>query len=67
MYLYQIKDMAAVFWFLILIIFAKYTFNIKVILFVLSFACIIDVIFSITNIGRYYIDIDWRNIQSSIS
>lgn len=59
MYLYQIKDFSAVFWFIILIIFAKYTFNLKVIIFVLSFACIIDAIFSITNIGRYYVDINW--------
>ena len=60
MYLYQIKDFMAIIWFIILIIFAKYTNNLKVILFVLSFACIIDALFSVTNIGQYYVDINWK-------
>ena len=62
MYLYQIKDFMAIIWFVFLIIFAKYTNNLKIILFVLSFACIIDAVFSITNIGQYYVDINWDSL-----
>ena len=59
MYLYQIKDGLAIFWFIILIIFARYTFNIKIIIFALTFACIFDALFTATNIGQYYVDINW--------
>ena len=52
----------AIIWFVFLIIFAKYTNNLKIILFVLSFACIIDAVFSITNIGQYYVDINWDSL-----
>jgi hypothetical protein len=57
MQLHQLKDISAIFWFILLLFFVKYCFNIKVLLFVLAIGCIVDTIFGLTRLGDYKIDL----------
>jgi hypothetical protein len=58
MQLHQLKDLSAIFWFILLLVFVKYCFNLKVLLFLLAFGCIIDAVFGLTRLGDYQIDLD---------
>ena len=57
MQLHQLKDLSAIFWFILLLLFVKYCFNLKVLLYVLAFGCVVDAIFGLTRMGDYKIDL----------
>ncbi len=57
MQLHQLKDLSAIFWFILLLLFVKYCFNLKVLLYVLAFGCVVDAIFGLTRIGDYKMDL----------
>jgi len=66
MQLHQLKDLSAIFWFIILLFFVKYCFNLKVLLFILAFGCIVDAIFGLTRLGDYKIDLDDLGIDEDV-
>tara|TARA_Y100000591_G_C21785065_1_gene673307 strand:- start:311 stop:538 length:228 start_codon:yes stop_codon:yes gene_type:complete len=57
MQLHQLKDLSAIFWFIIILFFVKYCFNLKILLYVLAIGCVVDAVFGLTRIGDYKIDL----------